>query len=550
MSTVGQYNESTIRKTNPIFSQLRTTIESAFYGNNITAINDVATAYHLAHDAPETIVTDLPIKYADELGLPADAVMLVDNNGQIVGRTAAARRILDHSGVDTAAMAKIAQEAIYQGSKQTFYKTSVVVGLDEDFMLKAHLAIPKGFENNLLSYLLNFQAINQHYAKRYQASTAYNEGDIFIYANPDFRHPDFPNGLALFDPQHNVAIILGLRYFGELKKATLTLAWATAHRNGYVACHGGEKAFHFTDRPDQVYAMFGLSGSGKSTLTHAKHGGRFKTTVLHDDAFVISRKNGSSVALEPAYFDKTNDYPSGTAETEYFMTLMNVGVTLNTAGQKTLVTEDLRNGNGRTVKSRYASTNRVDKENAPINAIFWIMKDDSLPPVIKVSDPILAATLGVTLATKRSSAENLVGKIDRKALVIEPFADPFRAYPLKEDYSDFKSLFEEQKVACYILNTGFYNGIKVQKEDTLAILEKIANQAANWQNFGSLNYLSYLALPGYPVNFSDSDYCITLKAHLEIRLDWLKNYDQNHTGQELPSEIQTSLQTLIDQLNA
>ncbi|ANK62805.1 phosphoenolpyruvate carboxykinase [Loigolactobacillus backii] len=550
MSTVGQYNESTIRKTNPIFSQLRTTIESTFYGNNITAINDVATAYHLAHDAPETIITDLPIKYADELGLPADAVMLVDNNGQIVGRTAAARRILGHSGVDTAVMAKIAREAIYQGSKQTFYKTSVVVGLDEDFMLKAHLAIPKGFENNLLSYLLNFQAINQHYAKHYQASTAYNEGDIFIYANPDFQHPDFPNGLALFDPQHNVAIILGLRYFGELKKATLTLAWATAHRNGYVACHGGEKAFHFTDRPDQVYAMFGLSGSGKSTLTHAKHGGRFKTTVLHDDAFVISRKNGSSVALEPAYFDKTNDYPSGTAETEYFMTLMNVGVTLNTAGQKTLVTEDLRNGNGRTVKSRYASTNRVDKESAPINAIFWIMKDDSLPPVIKVSDPILAATLGVTLATKRSSAENLVGKIDRKALVIEPFADPFRAYPLKEDYSDFKSLFEEQKVACYILNTGFYNGIKVQKEDTLAILEKIANQTANWQNFGSLNYLSYLALPGYPVDFSDSDYRITLKAHLEIRLDWLKNYDQNHTGQELPSEIQTSLQTLIDQLNA
>ncbi|ANK59628.1 hypothetical protein AYR54_04810 [Loigolactobacillus backii] len=65
-----------------------------------------------------------------------------------------------------------------------------------------------------------------------------------------------------------------------------------------------------------------------------------------------------------------------------------------------------------------------------------------------------------------------------------------------------------------------------------------------------MNYLSYLALPGYPVDFSDSDYRITLKAHLEIRLDWLKNYDQNHTGQELPSEIQTSLQTLIDQLNA
>ena len=62
------------------------------------------------------------------------------------------------------------------------------------------------------------------------------------------------------------AAVLGLRYFGELKKATLTLAWATAHRNGYAACHGGEKAFHFKDKDDKVFAFYGLSGSGKSTL--------------------------------------------------------------------------------------------------------------------------------------------------------------------------------------------------------------------------------------------------------------------------------------------
>ncbi|KLD60751.1 hypothetical protein WP50_07730, partial [Lactiplantibacillus plantarum] len=62
------------------------------------------------------------------------------------------------------------------------------------------------------------------------------------------------------------------------------------------------------------------------------------------------------------------------------------------------------------------------------------MKDDSLPPVIKVDDPVLAATFGATLATKRSSAENIIGNVDRNALVIEPFANPFRVYPLSEDY--------------------------------------------------------------------------------------------------------------------
>lgn len=548
MSTIGNYAETDIRKANPIFSQIRTTIESAFYGNNMVAVNDLTTAYELTKAAPETTVTDLPIIHTDELGLPADAVMLVNNHGRVVGRTAAARRRIGDADVDPAKFAGILRDAIFAGTQQQFYKTSVVVGLDEDFMVEAHLAVPEGYENNLLSYMLNFQTLNQTYQARYQQSKPYQEGDIFIYADPNFHHPDFPDGLALFDAQHNVAAILGMRYFGELKKSTLTLAWATAHRHGYVACHGGEKAFHFNDRPDQVFAMFGLSGSGKSTLTHAKHGGRFKTTVLHDDAFVISRENGSSVALEPAYFDKTNDYPSGTDETKYFMTLMNVGVTLNKAGQKVLVTEDLRNGNGRTIKSRYASANRVDKEEAPINAIFWIMKDDSLPPVVHITDPTLAATFGATLATKRSSAENLVGNVDRNALVIEPFADPFRAYPLAEDYADFKSLFAQRQVDCYILNTGYYNGKKIPKEVTLGILEDIVNQKMTWQDFGPLEHLSYAPLNDFPVDFTDKDYVAMLRTRLQIRLDWITNYAATHQQYPLPAEISAGLTDLIAQL--
>ncbi|RRG07223.1 MAG: phosphoenolpyruvate carboxykinase (ATP) [Lactobacillus sp.] len=548
MSTIGNYAETDIRKANPIFSQIRTTIESAFYGNNMVAVNDLTTAYELTKAAPETTVTDLPIIHTDELGLPADAVMLVNNHGRVVGRTAAARRRIGDADVDPAKFAGILRDAIFAGTQQQFYKTSVVVGLDEDFMVEAHLAVPEGYENNLLSYMLNFQTLNQTYQARYQQSKPYQEGNIFIYADPNFHHPDFPDGLALFDAQHNVAAILGMRYFGELKKSTLTLAWATAHRHGYVACHGGEKAFHFNDRPDQVFAMFGLSGSGKSTLTHAKHGGRFKTTVLHDDAFVISRENGSSVALEPAYFDKTNDYPSGTDETKYFMTLMNVGVTLNKAGQKVLVTEDLRNGNGRTIKSRYASANRVDKEEAPINAIFWIMKDDSLPPVVHITDPTLAATFGATLATKRSSAENLVGNVDRNALVIEPFADPFRAYPLAEDYADFKSLFAQRQVDCYILNTGYYNGKKIPKEVTLGILEDIVNQKMTWQDFGPLKHLSYAPLNDFPVDFTDKDYVAMLRTRLQIRLDWITSYTATHQQYPLPAEISAGLTDLIAQL--
>ena len=196
------------------------------------------------------------------------------------------------------------------------------------------------------------------YNELYAHSKKYEEGDIYIYTDPDWRHPDYPLGLAYFEPDHNVACILGMQYFGEFKKGTLSLAWGTAHRNGYASCHGGLKKFVLEDKK-RVFAFFGLSGSGKSTLTHSKHNGKYKVKVLHDDAFIIDLLDGSSIALEPAYFDKTQDYPADHPEQEYFLTAQNVGVTKDVDGKRVLVTEDIRNGNGRTVKSRYVTPDRV-----------------------------------------------------------------------------------------------------------------------------------------------------------------------------------------------
>ena len=549
MSTRERFEMTEINGRNRLFSTTKTIIETAFYGNNVQAVTDLKMAYELAKKSPKTIVTDQPIKHASELGLPKDAVMLVDNHGRVVGRTAAARQILGRPGVDNAELEAVLREAVYQGEARQFYQAQAIVGLDEEFMLKAHLMVPQGYELNLLSYLLNFQILNAEYAKRYATSKPYSEDDIYLYCDPEWHDPQYPDGLALFDPEHNVAAILGLRYFGELKKATLTLAWATAHRNGYTACHGGEKTFHFKDKQDKVFAFYGLSGSGKSTLTHAKHAGKFDDiTILHDDAFIIDRKNGSSIALEPAYFDKTSDYLPGSKEMEYFTTVMNVGVTQDMQGKKTLVTDDLRNGNGRTIKSRYSAKNRVDREQAPLDSIFWIMKDDSLPPVVKLSDPVIAATFGLTLATKRSTAENVIGE-SRDKLVIEPFANPSRVYPLTEDYHDFKELFEKQQANCYIINTDSYNGKNIDKDTTLGILEAIANENADWTGFGALPQMSYLSIPGYEVDLNDATYAKKLRQRLQDRLVWVNNYTKTHPKEELPVEITTKLEELITKLN-
>lgn len=544
MGSIQQFEQTDIRPENPLFSSTKTLIETIFYGNNVELIPDLESAYYKAEKAPGTIVTDLPVKHADKLALPADAKVLVGNDGKIVGRTSAARVIIGQPGVNQKYYDALLREAMYQATKQKFYQGNVIVGLHEEFMIRSHVLVPEGFELNLYSYLLNFQIETTHWRTRYQDSKPLKENDIYLFANPEWTHPDFPHGLALFDPIHNVAAILGLRYFGELKKGTLTLAWATAHRNNFVACHGGLKQYQLTDRQFTM-ATFGLSGSGKSTITLTKHHGRYHVDVLHDDAFVIHKETETTIALEPAYFDKVQDYPLTDSRVEYFLTMQNVGVTLDEQGRKVPVLEDIRNGNGRTVKSRFVTKNRVDVITEKIDAIFWIMKDDSLPPVVKIDDPVLAAVFGLTLATKRSTAENLVGEVDLEALVIEPYANPFRSYPLGEDYQNFHELFQKQATDCYILNTGAFNGKNVPAKVTLASIEIIIEQPDAFVPFDSIDGLSYLPLDDFVVDFTQVTYLEKVQARMQNRLDFiLKQNDFNR----LPEEAAQAMENVIDSL--
>ena len=541
MSTLSGHQAQQINRHHAQFSPLRATVETAFYQNNMTEVHKISVAYELAKHHSGTIVLDQQVAHAKQLGLPEDAHVLVENGGSVTGRTAAARRLWG-TNEDTVLLGLV-REAIYKGSQRPFYKTTAFVGLNERFMVRAHLAVPKEDVGNLYSWLLNFQWASAEFKQRYDNSVRYAESDIFLYSDPTWHHPDYPYGLAYFDPQANVAVVLGLQYFGELKKATLTLAWTIAHRHQYLVCHGGQKAFQIEDKTF-VAAFFGLSGTGKSTLTHAKHDGQFAVQVLHDDAFIVSLVDGHSIALEPAYFDKTQDYPAGHSEQRYFVTVQNVGVTLNELGERVLVTQDIRNGNGRTVKSRFATPNRVDVLSEPINVVFWLMKDDALPPVLQLNRADLATIFGVTLATKRSTAENVVTGTNRNQLVIEPFANPFRVYPLAEECAAFETLFDTGKVACYVLNTGSFLDKKVTPETTLGIIEEIVLQRAVFEPFGPLEHVQYMPLSDYPVDFNDSSYRALIHERLQLRADWLATFNKKHPNEALPYDYITSLKQL------
>ena len=542
MATRRIWNQSEI-KTNPLFSKLRSTIETAFYGNNVKPVTSVAEAYTLATQEPGVILLDMPVFKPEEQGLPADAKILVTNDGKTTGRYAKARRIIGDEGIDEVELAGIARDAVYDSRNKEWISTQVVVGLDQKFTARAHLMIPKNHASIMYSWVMNFKFFDDAVKEFYNNSKDIPEGDIYIYSDPDYVVPGHPGGLAIFDPAHNCAMILGMRYFGEHKKGTLTLAWSLANRYGYVACHGGMKRYNLKNGESFTIGVFGLSGSGKSTLTHEKHNGRYDISILHDDAYIINTNDLSSVAMEPTYFDKMQDYPVEHPANKYLLTLQNVGVTLDENGNKVVLAEDVRNNNGRAIKSQFWTDNRVNHVDEPVNAIVWLMKDKTLPPILKIDDPVLASTMGATLATRRSTAEKLDANVDPNALVIEPYANPFRTYPLVRDYENYKKLFKECGVDCYIMNTGFFLEKKIPKEVTLDLLERLVEGALQFEPFGAYENLSYVEVPGFEPPFDVREYHHQLHQAFEFRSEYVEKLKDGKN--ELPQEVLDVLKTLM-----
>ena len=542
MSTRRVWKQSEI-KTNPLFSKMRSTIETAFYGNNVTPVTSVAQAYQLAAEEPGVIVLDMPVYKPCEQGLPTDAKVLVTNDGKTTGRYAKARRIIGDEGIDEVELSNIARDAVYDSRNKEWLAAETIVGLDKKFTARAHLMIPKDHASTLYSWIMNFKFFDAAVKEFYDDSLEIPEGDIYIYSDPDYIVPGHPGGLAIFDPAHNCAMILGMRYFGEHKKGTLTLAWSLANRLGYVACHGGMKRYNLDNGKSYTIGVFGLSGSGKSTLTHEKHDGRYDISILHDDAYIINTEDLSSIALEPTYFDKMQDYPVEHPANEFLLTLQNVGVTMDEEGRKVVLAEDVRNNNGRAIKSQFWTDNRVNYVDEPVNAIVWLMKDKTLPPILKIDDPVLASTMGATLATRRSTAEKLDAHVDPNALVIEPYANPFRTYPLALDYESYKKLFSECGVECYIMNTGFFLDNKVPKEVTLDLLERLVEGTLEFKPFYKYPNLEYVEVPGFEPPFQVREYHHQLHKAFEFRYDYVENLIGHKN--ELPEEVLDVLKTLM-----
>lgn len=465
-------------------SSWRAYVESAFYSNSVSKTS-AAELYKLSVKQPEIVISSEPMYRPEQFGLPKNAKILISNDGGIVGRTARARRLVREMGKERDKYLGILGEAIYHFNRRPGLWIEGIVGLHPDFMVKAHLLSPETDAKNMLDWVINFTPWTKPWTDLYNKSRQLDEPDILVFADPEWSHPDFPNGLVIIDEDQNCIVILGLRYFGERKKGTLTLAWTMGVRQNMVACHGGVKTIG--NKPP--VAVFGLSGSGKSSITNSHdHAGTLKknekVNVVHDDAFLIDLENNFSIALEPTLFDKTDAVEFNDPIIKYFYSAQNVGTTLLPDGERKMVFEDIRNDNGRCLKSR-AMFNHADSCERP-GMVIWLQKDTSLPPICKVNTVGLAVAMGASLSTLRAKGVENIDPEELSKLVIEPFANPFRVHPLKVDCLQFKKLFK-LGTECYIMNTHAFglpgNLTDIPKELSLTIVTELVRGNIEWRDW-------------------------------------------------------------------
>ena len=432
-----------------------------------------AEAYEMALSQPGVSSSDLEIypDFAEKIGLPKGAKVLNDCHGKIIGRTAKAR--VFYNRIPELEKKKVEgdiREAVFQMDQNKLIKAEAIIGLDRDLMIKGTLVTTESDAMNVFNWLCNFTPF-ELLEEEYNRSKKLPIQDIIIVAfnewtcNDDYYTNIGSPQLALVDEKHNVIFNLGMRYFGERKKGTLTLAWTSGMRLGMAACHGGIKEIDFTTCHDNSYhelgkrsiAFYGLSGTGKSSHTNSfDNGGTmpdgFSKVILHDDAFQIDTENKLCRVWEPSLFDKTDSRPVDHPDWKYCISLMNHAL-MDVEGKLLPVGLDLRQANGRAILDRDLLGKWVNRCSFP-KALAWLMKDTILPPILKFNNSFLAVAMGAALVTKRNRAEN-VAEEELNNLVFEPFANPFRVYELFKDVDAFKNVIDSG-AECYCFNSAGY----------------------------------------------------------------------------------------------
>ncbi|MDH5297509.1 MAG: phosphoenolpyruvate carboxykinase (ATP), partial [Desulfobulbaceae bacterium] len=505
---------------------LRLNVFLALAGN-CREIVDSQTLHDLSLGQDNVLALERPMQNPALFGLRPGSRQLLWNHRNPVGRTAAARRFWHEADVEQRKeLSTITREAALGLQAKGSIATTAYAGLDEEFCVGLRFVGNRDYPVAALSFLLNFQGfVGDRESRFYAASRKLDVPDLLMVYDPDWRHPDHEKGLVVIDRESKTIFVLGLPYFGEIKKGFLTLIWHTAiaervngtHIRRFLPIHGSICVVN-----GKTVVIIALSGSGKSSLSAKAE------SIAHDDAFVVSMVTGKVIVLEPTFFNKTDGDEMGDETTGRGLIFFNMGV-VGGAGHGDVVPGDRLVANGRVIQERPANAvNGYDR----VDVLSLVMKDDTLPPVSLINDPALFVAFGASLMTKRTLAEALKRVEEQYALIIEPFAQPFRSWRFNTECRMFQLFLELFRPLTVILNTGDFMGrdidLAMSRDLILPALTSGALEFAPWRivprRMMSLIKKGSLGAE-YDRKFvpktGDSEYVARFVSRMQSRIDYL-----------------------------
>lgn len=519
MATSG-LNEQDIELASP----LRLTALLAFARNN-RRIDESQTLYDMALGQENVVPLTREMKHPETYGFKNGTQQIIWNHRNPVGRTALARQFWHEADVEgKKKLSTIAREAVLRLQETGSIATTAYAGLDEEFCVGLQFIGNKNYPVAALSLQLNFQGFfTEKHRKFYASSRPIEQPDLLMVYDPDWRHSEFESGLVIIDRDSKTIFVLGLPYFGEIKKGFLTLIWHTAITERIP----GTQIRRFLPFHGSIFVLNGktviiiaLSGSGKSSLS------RKAESIAHDDAFVVSMVTGKAIVLEPTFFNKTDGDKIGDKTTERGLIFYNMGI-VEVDGKTDVVPGDRLVANGRVIQERPANAVRGYER---VDIVSLVMKDDTLPPISLINNPALFVAFGASLMTKRTLAEALKRVEDQYTLVIEPFAQPFRSWRLNTECRMFQLFLELFNPLTVVMNTGDFMGTDITLELSRDVI--LPNLTADQLEFKSwriipgkmVSLIKKGALKGYG-RFSpkknDKDYVERFVGRMQNRIDYL-----------------------------
>ena len=158
------------------------------------------------------------------------------------------------------------------------------------------------------------------------------------------------------------------------------------------------------------------------------------------------------------------------------------------------------------------------------NVIIWLMNDPAFPPVLRFTGPKIAATMGALLGGKHQIEDSERNQgLGLEKLELEPYSNEFKVHTLEGDYWKFKTLLEEEKLDCYMINTSSNCENALVKEISLSILGQIIEGTMTFKDWSMIDGCQVTEIEGDQPKFDNEDYVDSLVNSLNERKTYLKN---------------------------